>query len=88
MALKEPESMEDCEYFSRRAADEKGNKCIVWVLKTEPEKMNIKYTCGNCRNQGEITGIFAMPYRFSCSKCSAEIKIGPLKGKKKGLKKR
>ena len=87
MALKEPESMDECEYFSRRALDT-GDKIMIWVPKDTPTVMNIMYTCGKCKNQGEITDEYGMPYTFNCSKCGEKIRIDPLKGKKKGAKKK
>ena len=87
MALKEPESMEECEFFSRRALPE-GHKLVIWVPKDTPTVMNIIYTCGNCKNQGGITDEYGLPYTIHCEKCDAKIRVEPLKGKKRGAKKK
>ncbi|MDD5182276.1 MAG: hypothetical protein PHC66_03840 [Candidatus Nanoarchaeia archaeon] len=85
--IKEPESMEECHYFSRRALDN-GNKFTIWVPKDEVTTMHISYVCGKCRHHGIITSEYHLPFSFNCEKCGAEIKIEPLRGKSKCLKKK
>jgi DNA-directed RNA polymerase subunit RPC12/RpoP len=85
--LEEPESMDDCEYFSRRSLEGIEHKFVIWVLKSDPAKMNINYKCGKCGNEGSVTDEFKLPFKFNCSKCGVEIVVKPLKGKKKGIKK-
>lgn len=85
--MKEPESMEECAYFSRRALPD-GNKLTLWVSKDSPLIMNINYKCVKCKNEDSITDEFKLPYVVLCSNCGEKIKITPLKGKKKGIKKK
>jgi DNA-directed RNA polymerase subunit RPC12/RpoP len=84
--LKEPESMEECEYFSRRAL-ESGHKLVVWVSKETPTVMNISYICAKCKHEDSVTDTYSLPYMLTCQKCGEKIKVEPLKGKKRGLKK-
>jgi len=84
--LKEPESMEECEYFSRRSL-ENGHKAVVWVPKGTMT-MNVNYDCFKCGHEGSITDEYGLPYTFYCESCGEEIKIQPLKGKAKGVKKK
>lgn len=86
--VREPESAEECAYFSNRAADAEGNKFIIWVFKDAPTVMNIRYICGKCRHQGMVTSEYALPYTVCCEKCSSRLKVEPLKGKAKGAKKK
>lgn len=86
MELKEPESMDECHYFSRRALDN-GIKFIIWVPKDAVTVMHVKYVCGKCKHQGAITTEYRLPFSFACEKCGTELKIEPLKGKKRGIKK-
>ena len=83
--LKEPKSMEECDYFSRRVLDKVPHKLTIWVPKGTTV-MNINYTCAKCGHEGSITDEYHLPYKFHCQKCGAEIKIAPLKGKKRGKK--
>lgn len=85
--IEEPESMEECRYFSRRVL-ENGDKLVLWVPKESPKIMNINYTCSKCKNEDSITDEYKLPYNFRCSKCDTKIVIKPLKGKKKGAKKK
>jgi ribosomal protein S27E len=85
--LKEPESMDECHYFSRRALDN-GHKFTIWVPKDAITVMHVKYTCGKCKHIGIVTSEYSLPFTFTCEKCSAEIRIEPLKGKSKGIKKK
>jgi len=85
--LKEPESMAECNFFSRRVLKD-GTKLLAWVPKGT-NVMNVKYTCGSCKKRGEITQGFQKPTRFNCQNCGIDIFIEPLKGKKgRGKKKK
>jgi len=85
--LKEPESMDECHYFSRRALDD-GNKFTIWVPKDAITIMHVKYVCGKCKHNGTISTEYHLPFSFNCEKCSTEIRIEPLKKKSKGAKKK
>ena len=85
--VKEPESMEECHYFSRRALDS-GTKLTVWVPKDAVTVMHVRYICGKCKHQADVTSEYKMPSSFVCEKCGTEIRIDPLKGKSKGIKKK
>jgi predicted nucleic acid-binding Zn ribbon protein len=50
--------------------------------------MNVRYVCGKCKHQGSVTSEYRLPFVFTCEKCGAEIRIEPLKGKSKGIKKK
>ena len=84
--LKEPESMEECEYFSRRVLAD-GNKLMLWVPKGTMI-MHINYTCVKCGHESSISDEYGLPYKFNCENCGEEIKVTPLKGKAKGTKKK
>lgn len=86
--LKEPESMEECHYFSRRVIDNGNHKLTIWVPKDAITVMNIKYLCGKCKHTGTTTTEYHLPFTFNCEKCGTEIQIAPLKGKSKGPKKK
>ena len=84
--IKEPESMDECAYFSRRTL-EGNHKSTLWVLKSAPTIMNVSYVCGKCGHNDSVTSEFKLPFSVNCSKCGETIRIGPLKGKKRGIKK-
>ena len=84
--LKEPENMEDCEYFSRRVLED-GTKLTLWVPK-DTKVMNINYKCIECSHESSVTDEYALPYTFYCEKCGAKILLKPLKGKAKGAKRK
>lgn len=75
--LKEPESMNECSFFSRRVLKD-STKLLAWVPKGT-NIINVKYACGHCKKQGEITQEFTKPTRFNCQNCGVEIVIEPLK---------
>ena len=52
--IKEPESMEECAYFSRRVLAG-GHKIMLWVPKDAPTVMNFNYMCAKCKNEDSIT---------------------------------
>ena len=85
--LKEPESMDECEYFSRRVIEDGNHRLTIWVPKGTTV-MHINYVCGNCGHEGSITDEYALPYSFQCEKCGVKIKVAPLKGKARGAKKK
>lgn len=84
--IKEPESMEECGFFSRRTLND-GHKIVIWTPKDSPNVMNINYTCAKCGNEDSETDEYKLPYTIYCSKCEAKIRIEPLKGKKRGARK-
>ena len=83
--MKEPESMEECEFFSRRSLEE-GHKVILWVPKDAPTTLNITYTCAKCKHEDTVTTMYKLPYTFECANCDLKIKVKPLKGKRRGIK--
>ena len=85
--LKEPETMEECAYFSKRSLEE-GHKLILWVLKDAPTMLNVNFECSKCKHEDSFTEEFKLPLTFNCPKCGLKITIKPLKGKKRGLKKK
>ncbi len=83
--LKEPESMDECSFFTRRVLDD-GTKLVAWVPKGATI-VNVKYTCGECGKSGEITQEYHKPITFLCQHCGHKIVVVPLK-KGRGRKKK
>ena len=81
--LKEPESMDECGFFSRRALKD-GTRLVSWTPKDNNNIVNIKYTCGHCKKAGEVTQEYEKPITFICQHCGEKIVVVPLKkGRKK-----
>ena len=85
--VKEPESMEECDFFSRRVLAKKPHQIMIWVPKGTTV-MNIKYVCAECGHEDVVTDKYELPYTFVCEKCGEKIIVKPLKGKAKGHKKK
>ncbi len=83
--LKEPESMDECAFFTRRILDD-NTKLVAWVP-TGTNIVNIKYACGNCKKSGEITQEFQKPITFICQNCGCKIVVEPL-NKRRGRRKK
>lgn len=84
--LKEPNSMDECDFFSRRSLGD-GSKATTWVPKGT-QIVNVIYTCAKCKKAGEVTQEYKKPIEFTCQYCGYLIKIEPLKGKGRGKKKK
>jgi len=84
--MKEPKSMDECSFFTRRVLSD-GTKTVAWVPVGQ-KFVNVVYDCGACKHHGEITQEFQKPITFNCQKCGIEIIVEPLKGKKGKKKKK
>ena len=83
--LKEPKSMDECSFFTRRILDD-GTRLVAWVPKGT-NIVNVKYTCGACGKSGEITQEFKKPITFVCQNCGHKIVVEPL-NKRRGRRKK
>ena len=84
--LKEPESMDECSFFTRRVLED-NTKLVAWVPK-DTNIVNIKYTCGKCGASGEISQEYKKPIKFVCQNCGHKIVVVPLKKFRKKKKKK
>jgi DNA-directed RNA polymerase subunit RPC12/RpoP len=82
--LKEPASMDECSFFTRRILAD-GTKLLAWVPKGITV-LNVIYSCAKCKHHGEITQEFQKPVTFHCQKCGCEIFVEPF-NKRRGRKK-
>jgi hypothetical protein len=87
MALRKPNSIEECKLFSKQFISKRGSKdqegrAFLWVFKGE-DVGNVEYTCPYCGHEGEIQQEFNLPFKFRCEKCEKAISIKKLSGKGK-----
>ena len=84
--LKEPTSMDECSFFTRRILDD-NSKVVAWVP-NGTTIVNIKYTCGECKASGELSQEYQKPIKFVCQNCGHKIVVVPLKKSRKKRKKK
>lgn len=84
--MKEPTSMDECSFFTRRVLAS-GTKIAAWVPVGQ-KFVNVVYDCAKCKHHGEITQEYQKPITFNCQKCGEEIIVEPIKGKGRGRKKK
>ena len=81
MALKQPESVEECLYFSRRKLGENG-KAVAWVFRKEcpkcktlmkkPKKTSLTYDCPECgynEPKAEYEAAAVVNIEYVCPEC-------------------
>ena len=86
MALKKPESIDECKFFSKQFISKRGSKdddgfAFIWVFKGDNQG-NCEYTCPYCQYKGEIQQEFSLPFKFRCQKCEKSISLRKLTKKK------
>ncbi|MCD6547358.1 MAG: hypothetical protein J7K22_02270 [Nanoarchaeota archaeon] len=76
--LKEPKSMDECSFFTRRILDDDGTRLVAWVPKGT-NVVNVIYICGKCGKKGEVTQEYKKPITFVCEHCGHKIVVEPIK---------
>ncbi len=92
--MKEPKSVNECSYFTKRTlTDENGKevgKVQLWVFREEENVLYYKYVCPKCgyKGEGKMEWDWKFPVKIVCDRCNYVIKVKRLNPRARRRKKK